>query len=167
MHKHSRKALIALAFVASCSVVLTPNIVTAQTTLPRITVVGSRPQSQAAIQNMLDQLRPPSWSDVFDNMLPDSLGGGEAPAPEVSLTLYTVNGCRVPQQTRTDAVAREMSILASNHAINNPGAPPMYDLGTVMSLHFNDGASERFVVTSSTTSSVVITPVEGSSAGCR
>jgi hypothetical protein len=166
MHKNFRKALISLAFIASCSVVLAPNLVTAQTTLPTITVVGSRPQSQADIQNILDGLRRPSWSDMFENMLPDFLDGGETIDPQVSLTLYTVNGCHVPQQTRTDSVAREMSILASNHARNNPSSPPLYELGTVMNLHFNDGASERFVVTSSTTSSVVITPVAGSSAGC-
>jgi hypothetical protein len=167
MHKNFRKALISLAFVASCSVVLAPHLVTAQTTFPTITVVGSRPQSQATIQNILDGLRRPSWSDLFENMLPDFVDGGTTIDPQISLTLSTVRGCNVSQQARTDAVAREMSILASNHARNNPGAPPMYELGTVMNLHYSDTASEQFVVTSSTTSAVVITPVEGSSAGCR
>jgi hypothetical protein len=166
MHINSRKALIALALITSWQVVLTPKPAVAQTTFPTVTVVGTPPQSQAYIQNFLDGLRPPSFGDMFENMLPDSWGGGEETAPEISLSLSTVKGCNVSQQARTDAVAREMSILASNQARNNPSAPPMYAIGTVMTLHYSDTASERFVVTSSTTSSVVITPVEGSPSGC-
>ncbi len=165
MHINARKALIALALVTSCGVAFTPQAAKAAD-LPTITVVGSPPQSQAEIQNFLDGLRPPSYGDLFENMLPDFLVEGEEATPPTSLTLYTVNGCNVSQQARTNAVAREMSILATNHARNNPGTPPMYELGTVTELHYNDGAGESFVVTSNTPSAITITPVEGSSSGC-
>jgi hypothetical protein len=157
-----RKALLALALVASCNVVLTPNPAAAQTTLPTITVVGSRPQSETEIRNFLDSLKRPYWSDFFENMLPDFLGGGEEITADHSLTLYTVNGCSASQQTRTDAVARDVSSSVNNRS-------SFYQNGSVFDVRYNDGASERFVVTSMTTSAVVITPIQGSfsTSGCR
>ena len=164
MHINARKALIALALVTSCSAAFTPQAAKAAD-LPTIVVVGSRPQSEADIRNFLDGLRPPSWTDVFDSILPDGLGGGgEEITADFSVTLYYFNGCSASQQVRTDVVAREISSAVNTAAANNRSSG--YQMGTVVDINYNDSGSERFVVTSVTTSAVVIAPIEGSFTGC-
>jgi hypothetical protein len=139
MFTNARKALIGLSLVASCGVALTPSLATAQTTLPTITVIGHRPQSQAYIQGILDQVRQPSL--LLE--LAELLDVVDAPSyPEQSLTLYTID-CRLSQDARTNAVTHALTIPNVN-----TGSSPYLAFGTEVTVHYMNGnASERFVVT--------------------
>jgi hypothetical protein len=163
MNIRPSKALLALALITSCNVVLTPNPAAAQTTLPRITVVGSRSWSTAEVENFLNGLKPPSLIDTLESMLPDFLGGGEEITPEFTMSLTYFDGCS-SQQTRTDVVAREIF-----HLVNAANAvrSSSFQNGTVFGVSYNDQSRENFVVTSVTSSAVVVTPIEGSYSGCR
>jgi hypothetical protein len=132
---NSRKVLVALSLVASCSVVFTPKSAAAETTLPTVTVIGHRPQSQAYIQGILDQVRqPPIWLELAEMV--ELVDPPEY--PQTSLTLYTID-CRLPQESRTNAVT---------HALTIPGSPTYLAFGTEVTVHYMNGnASERFVVT--------------------
>jgi hypothetical protein len=134
----SRKALIGLALVTSCGVALTPPAA-AQTTLPTITVIGHRPQSQADIQRILDQVRqPPIWLELAEMV--ELVDPPEY--PQQSLTLYTID-CRLPQEARTNAVTHALSIPNVN-----VGALPYLAFGTEVTVNYMNGNStERFVVT--------------------
>jgi hypothetical protein len=161
------KALLTLAVVTSCSVALAPKPATAQVTLPTIVVRGTRPQSQTFIQNFLDGLNKPSLADRFKHFMPDFLVDPPELVPEYTTAIYYFNGCGASQQARTDVVTGEVSSRANNSARNSPSGSSGYREGSVFRALYTDRSSELFVVTSVTSGSVVITPVQGSFSGCN
>lgn len=136
---NSRKALCLLTLVASSGVAFAPKPAEAQTTLPTITVIGHRPQSEADIQRILDQVRQPSLllevAEFLDFVEPPAY-------PAQSLTLYTID-CRLSQDARTNAVTNALTLPNIN-----TGPTPYLAFGTEVTVHYMNGNSfERFVVT--------------------
>jgi hypothetical protein len=158
----ARKSLFLATLVAFCGVSLTPAIVTAQTTLPTITVTGRRPQSRADIDRFLDAVRDASLvTEVLEFVGIEN----EPEYPQRSLTLYTIDCRGLSQTDRTNAVTRALTIPLSMTA----GDSVYLAFGTEVIVSYNGSGTERFVVTNGggggTPSSSLardLTPVAGS-----
>jgi hypothetical protein len=101
-------------------------------------VIGHRPQSEADIQRILDQVRQPSLllevAEFLDFVDPPAY-------PEQRMTLHI--DCRLSQDARTNAVTHALTIPNVN-----VGPDPYLAFGTEVTVYYmNANASERFVVT--------------------